>query len=61
MSYAERGPASATLTEAMIPFRVVTEPYARAVGRDRRMMTLCWCRGLAVEQASRSENCGRGA
>jgi hypothetical protein len=36
-----------------ITFDVVKEAYGWAVRRDDQMMTPCWCKALAVDQAQR--------
>lgn len=36
-----------------ITFEVVKEAYGWAVRRDHQMMTPCWCKAVAVEQAQR--------
>jgi len=36
-----------------ITFEVVKEAYGWAVRRDRQMMTPCWCKALAVDEARR--------
>ena len=42
-----------TRERATITFEVVKEAYGWAVRRDRQMMTPCWCKALAVDQARR--------
>lgn len=36
-----------------ITFEVVKEAYGWAVRRDHQMMTPCWCKAVAVDQAQR--------
>jgi len=42
-----------TRERGTITFEVVKEAYGWAVRRDRQMMTPCWCKALAVDQAQR--------
>lgn len=47
------GQVEAAQARPVIVFEVVKEPYGWAVRRDSRMMTPCWCKAAAVEQARR--------